>query len=104
MSYTVSIRVRDGAAEIAGTAGDLPDGTWLIHGAAAGPRVLLGVTQHDAEGRFVTAAGHVLDRAAKALREAEDTAEAVTEAGGEAAVQVTVEGEISAGALHGPSL
>lgn len=53
------------------TSGDIPPGTFIITGADDGSRIRLSVRQHDDEGRFVTSAEHVLDRAEKALHGAE---------------------------------
>ena len=93
MTYTITVRVREDALTISGIAGEIPPGTWTIEGSDDGNRIHLAVHQHDAEGRFVTSAEHVRDRAEAALHDAEETAQAITGAGGEAAIGVAVAGE-----------
>ena len=94
--WSIKISTVEGYPVITGVhdPGVFPRGTFEITGSDDGTRIHLAVRQHDAQGRFVTSAEHTLDRAEKALREAEDTAEAVTEAGGDAEVGVAVAAEV----------
>jgi hypothetical protein len=94
MTWTITIKAEEnGLLVVSGISGEIPVGTYAVEGSDDGNRVRLAVRQHDAEGRFVTSAEHVLDRAEKALHEAEEAAQAITQAGGEAEVGVAVAGE-----------
>jgi hypothetical protein len=95
MTWSIRISTVDGYPVVTGITdpGVFPRGTFEITGSDDGNQVHLAVRQHDAEGRFVTSAGHTLDRAEKALHEAEETAQAITQAGGEAEIGVAVAGE-----------
>jgi len=93
--WSIKLKARpDGGVQVAEVSYGVPAGEYEIQGSDDGNRVRLSVSQRDRHGRFVTSAGHVLDRAASALHEAEETAEAVTEAGGEAEIGVAVAGEV----------
>lgn len=95
MTYGIKIKIEDGFVTEAEHSGEAPDGTFEITGSDDGNRVHLAVHQHDAEGRFVTSAEHTLDRAEKALHEAEADVEAAQEAGAAAGLEVA--GEVAVG-------
>ena len=77
------------------TSGEIPHGTFTIEGSDDGNRIRLAVHQHDPEGRFVTSAVHVRDRAAAALHDAEADVALARAAGAEAGLDV--EAEIAVG-------
>ena len=74
----------------------IPPGEIEIRGGDDGNRAVLEIRQRDPQGRFVISAHHRRDRAEEALYRAEDTAEAVVAAGGQAAVEVGMTGEMPA--------
>lgn len=95
--WAITLKVHDsGLIQVTGFSDGIPAGEIEIRGTDDGNRVTLNARQRDARGRFLVSAHHTRDRAEEALDRAEDIAEAVTEAGGEAAIGVTVDGEIPA--------
>lgn len=94
--WSLKLKVHDnGLIQVAGFSEGIPPGEIEIRGGDDGNRVTLNARQRDTQGRFVVSAHHTRDRAEEALGHAEEIAEAVTEAGGKAAVGVTVAGEVA---------
>jgi hypothetical protein len=96
-TWSIKLRVRpDHGVETVFTTMGIPAGEIEIQGCDDGNAAVLTVRQRDESGRFVTSAYHRRDRAEEALERAEELAGAVEDTGGEAAVTVTVTGEIPA--------
>jgi hypothetical protein len=93
--WSLKVKVHPGGLiQVTEFSDGIPPGEIELRGADDGTRVTLNARQRDAHGRFVVSAHHTRDRAEEALERAEDIAEAVTEAGGEAALEVGVTGEV----------
>jgi len=93
--WSIKLKARpDGGVQVAEVSYGVPAGEIEIRGSDDGVKAVLDVRQRDPEGRFVISAHHRRDRAEEALRDAEETAEAITGAGGEAEIAVAVAGEI----------
>lgn len=94
-TWSLTLKVHDsGLIQVTGFTEDIPPGEIEVSGSDDGNRVTLEARQRDAHGRFVASASHVRDRAGEALHDAEHVAEVVEAAGGEAAISVTVAGEV----------
>lgn len=85
---------QDGTPVVDSFTPDVPGGEIEVRGHDNGIAAVLTARQRDQHGRFVTSAYHRRDRAEEALDRAEDLAEAVTGAGGAAAVSVAVAADI----------
>lgn len=95
--WTMRLKVgADGLVTVAGQSDSIPPGEIEVRGTDDGNRAVLTVRQRDERGRFVVSAHHTRDRAEEALDQAEDTADTIAAAGGEAIVTVGVAGEIPA--------
>lgn len=93
--WGITLRVdSNGIAVITSLTDGIPPGEIEIRGSDDGNRATLTARQRDARGRFTVSAHHTRDRAEEALGAAEDLAGAVTGAGGAAAVEVGVTGEL----------
>lgn len=85
-TWTITLKIRpDGGAEVVNVSYGIPPGELEIRGRDDGNRATIAVRQRDGHGRFVIAAHHTRDRAEEAVHAAEDTLEAMTVPGPEAA-------------------
>lgn len=93
--WHLTLKVHDsGTIQVTKLSEGIPPGEIEVRGSDDGNRATLVVRQRDPRGRFVASASHTRDRAEEALEQAEQVAQVAEAAGGEAAIGVTVAGEV----------